>query len=934
LSGPPVFSIKTSGLTLIAQKPTGGTRSIKSSNLQLVGTSLEQAASHLTLVQGRLPRTAGSSGEIETLLTPATAHNLHVAVGSVITLHGDFFVQPQNMFGGPSPSGALKLQIVGLFNVSQENDPFWSGENFQPATVNQVASYTLLVPNEALLGALDQIAAASHADTVFSPQRYELLWRYSLDVSRIPVDQLQELSSRLTRLQADIASRFSNVQGEAQSGALLPSPYLVQVNLFNPAPDAYELPNTLEQYANRIAILSVPLDILSLQFIALILFFVSLMMNLLVDRQTAAIALLRSRGASNAQIFGSLLTQGIGLAVIALIAAPLLAVAVVALLCRAMLASTEHDAIQLMTGQPVQAAFGVGWYAVVTVLVAIVAMSLVLRRAVYLDVLTLRREATRTTYRPLWQRLQLDVVMALIAFAGYGLSLYLSSVEEQLDLGTQTLVSAPLGLIAPIFFLAGCVLLFLRFFPAFLKLGARLAGRKRRASPALALTHMARAPRQTVRLILLLALTIAFAVFTLVFAASQSQHSVAMAAYEAGADFSGDIPGPFRQMRVKDVIAEYQAIPGAIAATVGYSGEGTAGGGSLPVQIRAVDAGTFAHTAIWTPQDSSQSLASLMAELVAQRNAAIGINFVPVIVDRSAVNTLKLQIGSTFTVGVNGLQYSTLNCLVIDEVEHIPTINDDTRPGDVGSYSPPVGILLDYTTYAAIYTQDYKAFIASETSGTSSNTSNVFLPINHVWLQTRDDAASLAHVRTALTLQTSRLRLENLYDRRALLDALETDPLSLNLITVLTIGATAALLLALLGNMLASWLNVSTRLTTFAVLRALGANPHQIASVLVWEQGIIYTTALLLGLSFGAILSATAIPVLVFTDVPSSGVFSQVSNGEFYILQHVLSAQVVVPTSLEIASIVLIALYTIALLMMVRVVLRPSLIRSLRLNED
>jgi len=108
---------------------------------------------------------------------------------------------------------------------------------------------------------------------------------------------LDKLSTQLYRLQADIANKAETAQNQDQSNGVITSPYLVQVSLFNPILGSYQLPATLEQYNNRVAVVNVPIDILSLQIIVLILFFVSLMANLLVERQSAAIAMLRNRGA-------------------------------------------------------------------------------------------------------------------------------------------------------------------------------------------------------------------------------------------------------------------------------------------------------------------------------------------------------------------------------------------------------------------------------------------------------------------------------------------------------------------------------------------------------------------------------------------------------------------------------------------------------------
>ncbi|HXR66657.1 MAG TPA: FtsX-like permease family protein [Ktedonobacteraceae bacterium] len=64
------------------------------------------------------------------------------------------------------------------------------------------------------------------------------------------------------------------------------------------------------------------------------------------------------------------------------------------------------------------------------------------------------------------------------------------------------------------------------------------------------------------------------------------------------------------------------------------------------------------------------------------------------------------------------------------------------------------------------------------------------------------------------------------------------------------LGTATALLLALLGNLVASWLNARSRLVNFAALRALGTTPRQIASTLAWEQVVVYSAAMLLGCLF------------------------------------------------------------------------------------
>ena len=176
------------------------------------------------------------------------------------------------------------------------------------------------------------------------------------------------------------------------------------------------------------------------------------------------------------------------------------------------------------------------------------------------------------------------------------------------------------------------------------------------------------------------------------------------------------------------------------------------------------------------------------------------------------------------------------------------------------------------------------------------------------------------------------MALITLNDRRASLSALETDPLYLALLDVLILGTATTILLALVGNLIASWLSARTRLMNFAVLRALGTTPGQLASVLTWEQVIVYATAIALGAFFGAVLAGTMVPALVFTGV--TAYTSDISSGEFYTLQHLLPTQMVVPGLLVVVFVALVVICAGAIGMMARVVSRPSIGQTLRLNAD
>lgn len=897
---PSQFSVQTQ-VYFISRPAAKGAYTETNDQMQFYGGSMPQVAPHVTLLQGRLP--AANAQEIEVALPARSARLLKATVGTVLHVDVAFVQIPTTRIVEHMP-----VHVVGIFNVKDAGEPFWHQVSLDPvsrgAPPMQGNIYTGLVSNASFVSIFSHIFTQPKFSVLALEETVNYYWYYRLDSSRISINDLNTILSSINNIQVNISNNFDFNQ----------APYVEQTKTILPS-------DVLEQFSARVPVARVPVMSLLFLVLALVLFFVSMMADLLVDRQSETIAVLRSRGASRRQVFGSLVTQSLGLGIVALVLGPLLALLLVRLVAQRTFSSVDQSAaLSLLTGNIVQTLWDLRWYALMAVGIGVLAMIVSLFRTVSRDVLSMRRETARASSVPLWQRLNLDIVAAIIMLVGYGVSLYITG-SGVLDPQLQLLLLTPLTLIGAVFLLLACLLLFLRLFPLLLLWGSWLATRNRGAPPVLALAQMARAPRQSLRMMLLLALATAFAIFTLVFTASQQQRIVDVSNYQGGADFSGPLAVPSSTLQqLQPVTASYRHIPGVLSATAGYSGTATAGNGSqlaFTVDILAADADNFASTAIWTPQDSIQSLSSLMTQLVRQRDSSINQNVIPAIVDASAWRQLNLSPGAPFTLTFSD---GSVDLVALAEVQHIPTISDSAGYSGSDSTGASGGILVDYQTCATVYQNLFRAEGAT-------------VPINYVWLRTKGDAKSLASVRRVLNTPAS-LQVSPVYDRRASSEVLRSDPLYLDLIVLLALGASTALLLALVGNLIASWLSARNRLTSFAVLRALGTPPRQIASVLTWEQGIIYTTAIVLGVIFGILLSALVVPTLVFTSVGSNGPNSDISSGSFYIAQSVPTIQVIVPLSVGIALVVLIAICVVALGMMIRVVSQPSISQTLRLNED
>jgi putative ABC transport system permease protein len=925
------FTFETANVPLVSADPA-----LQQVAMALTGITIPQAGPHLHLLSGQLPTASGGArtggvgaAPIEVALTQQTANLLHATVGSIVRVE----LRGQLVGGATGESvpfaQPLPLSVVGII-APPGNDLFWHGADFQPEVDpnTHITSIKGVMSADAFVAALTQIAHQQGGSAIILADPLVTEWYFYLNAPRVTTDTLDDVIARLNASSAQLSLAWGAVYSLLDPTAP-PVPFLS-----GPAVELYGAPSSLERFRDWVGVMQLPLGILAAQIVALLLFFVVQMAALLIERQADALALMRSRGARRRHIFGAFAVQCLGLALLALLAAPALGLLLTRLLSQMTFAADAQGALAATLGDPAHAMQRVLGFAALAAGSVALAMALTAAGAAGRDVLAVRREAARTARRPLWQRLQLDLVAAVIALTGYGVSLYLTS-STSLDAHTLEVLATPLDLIGPTFLLLAGVLLFLRVFPLLLRLFAWMAAHRPSAPPMLALAQMARAPAAAVRLILLLALAVGFAGFSLTFSASEQQRIAQIATQQVGADFSGTLPtsatAPTMFVKPGTVELPYQAITGVRAASAGIVTDANAyyvDTSAPSVMIQAVDTGTFARTGIWSHDDASQSLSSLFAELRNSFYGYSGTNIVtqdgvPALVDAVAWNGLHLFVGAQFTL--SSIEFSVpIPFVAVAEVRHIPAINDSIETNGAGGYATPGGILVDFAMLSKVY---HNVVAASEGQSLSPSGQNVspppapFLAPNHLWLRTSGDTATLARVRAKLSAGS--LRLLGFQDRRALTDHMLRDPLYRALVGVLALGTITTLLLALAGTLLASWLYARSRLTTFALLRALGSDPRRIASVLAWEQGIIYTVALALGGIIGALLALTGVPGLLFAnpDTPSN----PVNVDAVYVIQRVLPPQIVPPITLGIGCVLLVAICAATLALMARIVSKPSI---------
>jgi len=624
------------------------------------------------------------------------------------------------------------------------------------------------------------------------------------------------------------------------------------------------------------------------------------MAQVVVEHETATIAAMRSRGATRGHIFWAFTTQGVILALAAACIGPVLAWLLVRFMTAHLLASVDQAALNPLTDNLTRAMSDVRWYVFVAVLAILITLLIAVGRATKIDIVQLRRETARTTRKPFWRRFHLDILLALLICLGYALYLYVLNSP----LGQHRTVfdlAQVLSLILVPFILSAVLLLFLRVLPWLLRMATRIMARRGSAPTLLAVAQMERAPRTASRVILLCTVALVVSLYLLSMIATQQQWYQTQTSNQVGADFSGAIDTAHLQQSFAQQMHFYSTIPGVRSATLGYTELDTnlAIGAVPSIAFNAVDASTYTSTASWSPDNAQQPLSSLMRQLVAHRADASAHDVVYALVDPSVWAEFSLYPGASFALPVSGYgNNQKMQFIALARIAHIPGVSR--------SYNGAIDMLLDYQSYATVYAKDNPGRSASP---------------NAVWLRTANDAASLASVRRAVP---------TLLDRRILLAAAQVDPAHVNMLSIFAAGVVVALVLALFGTLVVSWLSINSRRTNFATLRALGMAPRQIVATIIWEQGLASLLALLLSLGLSVLCTANVIPTLSFIIA-----LAYRTPGVVVTMQNPLPIHIVFPwTQAALLLGILFAGYGLALFLMAQRASRPALGQTLRLNED
>ena len=457
----------------------------------------------INVVAGRYPEletqpSTGSDLTIEALLDEDAAENFGLEIGDVIPARPHWDEENIN----------VNIRLSGLYRKAHPEAPQWRiFDQAFGSRSNTLQFAQFVVPQQTMLETLGEY---------FPNMGAEYAWFLDVEPTSIHATDTQLIRQTLEITENELRSQVD--------GFVLDT----------------ELDKTLLRYEVELFFNRLPMFIVLILIVLVVVYYTATLAGLLIEAQSADVALLRGRGTTSRQLLAMFAVETIIIAAFALICGPFLATWGVAFLgvlpFFGDLNSGEALPVNLTRNVYIMAGIGA--------LLIMIALMVPAMRVTQQGVLAERAGRTRPQRLAFIQRYYLDLgFLAVVLFLFWQLTRQGSFVAN--DIFGETTVNQVI-LAVPALFLVAAGVVLLRVFPLAMDLLGRLLTTglaSRIISPAvvLGIWQMARNPAHYSRVSLLLILTAGLGVFAASFAATLERSAHDQVLYETGGDIR--VPG-------------------------------------------------------------------------------------------------------------------------------------------------------------------------------------------------------------------------------------------------------------------------------------------------------------------------------------------------------------------------------------------------------
>ena len=506
---------------------------------------------HTELVEGRWPdpgalRDPNKQGDIETVLGPEAARQMGYDVGDRI------YLIPRK--GSPE---RITFKVVGLANPIDHREEYWMGAPiyFDLRPVGESVIVPLFVTEDDYFKGIGERYPTLVGDFGFY---------LFLDSEFLTAGNANQVKDQILGLETDVNKVYPRTLVLSRLGL------------------------TIEEFDKALTLARIPLYLYLSLVVVVVLYFLALITGTLGRSQAEEAGLLRSRGASVAQVTGVLaLAEGV-VVVIAMVIGPFLAWAIV----KTLLLDTINPGGDITAPIPLGLAGDMFWMGALGGVLALSVLLITATGRARMGTLESLLSRARPPSVPFLHQYYLDilavVIVAIIWFQVRGRDGFVAE-----ELFSQGINVDPTLVLGPVLGLFAAGVLLLRIIPLIVRLLAWLGTRIGPAWFQFSLVRLARDPIPHGSLAVILMLAAALGVFGATFQSSLSQAQSDQARYSVGGNMvlSGPalrIDAPEKLARVPGVTAVSPVFRDSVTALDGPRGEN--------MELLAVDPPALAKT--------------------------------------------------------------------------------------------------------------------------------------------------------------------------------------------------------------------------------------------------------------------------------------------------------------------------------------------------
>ncbi|MEA3407507.1 MAG: FtsX-like permease family protein [Chloroflexota bacterium] len=761
---------------------------------------VEGIRDHVDLLEGSFPGAAAADAEtMDVMISQAFVEETGLQVGERYVIFKRPSTSPGEEEAAEAAPTQFNVRIAGVWTPKDLEDEFWF---YNPQSLDN----SFLVSEETF---------RSHVAPATEKEVYAAIWYIVFNGDKVRTDDVPELLGRINYATTRVST-------------LLPSTTL----------DISPL-EALQEYRWTTFVMTIVLYVFSIPILLLVLYFISMISGLVVERQRGEISILKSRGTGDFQVIGIYALEGLMIGLVGLVGG---------LFIGRQLALVMGNTVSFLTfGQrqplPVMITPRAIRMAVLGVAIALLASLTPAMQAARLTIVTYKRERARSMEKPFWQRYFIDFLLLIPAGYGYYVLNTRGTISFLGTGGGGDPFNDPLLFLVPALSIFAVSLLLIRAFPLVMELFAWLTSQMSRAvSIVLALRQLARVSRQYIGSLLLLILTLSLATFTASMARTLDQSLIDRMYYKYGADYflseSGEFPeeaerwGAAAEAEESEQqgwtfvpVSEHLKVPGINAATrVGsYPASAKIGKSSASGTFYGIDRMAFPEVSFFREDFAYNSLGGLMNRLALDNSALL--------VSPNFLYDYSLDIGDhvEITVSVWGARKS-IDFIIADVIKYFPTYypeedNDYLFVGNLDYVFEQMGGLFPYD----------------------------------VWIRT-DPGVDPEEISRAL--MDYDISVVGIRGSREAIDKEQARPERTGVFGILSVGFVAAAILTVLGFLLHSFISFRQRFIEFGVLRAIGLSVGQMINFLGFEQLLLIVSGITAGTGLGVWVSKLFIPFL------------------------------------------------------------------------